>query len=909
MKLPKVFARMKNCSLLMISRVSRNEGRFDRLRFLPLVLCAIFLAGFFAGCGGGGNNTITLQVSPARNIAMDEGQSQIFVATLGLDTANQGVTWTLTGTGCAGAGCGTISSTTASQITYISPSGLTTAQTVSLNAVANGNSGATVTVTITVNLAPQFTTTILPNGANGVGYSQQVLAEDGVTPYTFSIVCVPLGSSCLPPGLSINQNTGTIVGTPTTNGTFNFRVGLKDNAFVPLAVVSDLFTVTINKATPLTISSMVLPNAIVGTPYNTSVQASGGVPPYSWSLPVNSLPAGLTFNTTSGQIFGTPTQAGVFSFFPTVTDSTIPPQTFTSPQTKPVSISVAAALTLKAVTPTLSSAAVATGYSASLVASGGVPPYTWSITSGQLPSGLRFDAESGTITGVPILVTTSPFTVQVNDSIGSTPASQNLSISVSTGVNTNTLLSGSYSFIFNGFDSDGSVAIAGNLSANGSGVISSGQFDSNRVSGVFIASTLTGTYAVGNDGRGTMQLIGTNSKGAMLTTNYLLVEQSNGNFQLIENDTVGTPQTHGAGIMKLNTSSALGPSNLTGNYAFEFVGRDLAGTPEVIAGVVHANGNGSFTPGTIDINDAGTYSPSLALTGNSQFSGSNNKGLAVFTYQLPSSAQVTARYTFYMVSPSDLFLIAVDAIDTTHPSLAGEMLLQQSSVVFDSSSLNGISVATGSGLNGQAADVYAGLLTGNGNTAAGFVFDENNGGTVTTGVNSSGTFVADPDTNGRIQFTGVGAETTGQKIAAAYLFGKNQGFTIGSNPEVSYGLLEPQTSVAPFTPASLKGGYTLGAPSTEDSLALNVLGQVNSPGLGSLLGTIDEVDNNGTAHSLQNFVANYGVTSTGRGTMTTNSPVGIPANLIYYIVSPASFRAISSDTGGTTHPVVLFFDH
>jgi hypothetical protein len=84
---------------------------------------------------------------------------------------------------------------------------------------------------------------------------------------------------------------------------------------------------------------------------------------------------------------------------------------------------------------------------------------------------------------------------------------------------------------------------------------------------------------------------------------------------------------------------------------------------------------------------------------------------------------------------------------------------------------------------------------------------------------------------------------------------------------------------------------------------------VNSPGLGSLLGTIDEVDNNGTAHSLQNFVANYGVTSTGRGTMTTNSPVGIPANLIYYIVSPASFRAISSDTGGTTHPVVLFFDH
>jgi Putative Ig domain len=865
-----------------------------------------------ASCGGGNNTMITLQVRPTGPISMDEGQTQVFVATLGLDTNNKGVTWTApTGTGCAGAGCGTISSTTAAQITYTSPTGLTVAQNASLLATANGNSGATVTVAITVNIAPQFTTTTLPNGTNGVGYSQQVVAEDGVAPYKFAVACTAPATTCLPPGLSINPNTGTIVGTPTKAGTYTFAVSLTDNAFVPLTVTSDQFTVIINPATTLTINSTVLPNATVGTVYGpTSLQASGGTPPYSWSLPANSLPPGLSFNTTSGQIFGTPTQAGVFSFFPTVTDSTIPPQTFTSPQSKPVTISVAAAPTLKAVTPTLPSAAVATAYMASLVATGGVPPYTWSITSGQLPSGLRLDAESGAITGVPILAITSPFTVEVTDSIGSTPVSQNLAITVGTGsVNTNTLLSGSYSFVFNGFDADGNVTLAGNFSANGSGVISSGQFDSNRVSGVFTASTLTGTYAIGNDGRGTMQLIGTNSKGAVLTTNYLLAEQSSGNFQFIENDTVGTPQTHGAGVMKLNTSSSLTAGNFSGNYAFEFLGRDVGAAPEVIVGVVHSNGNGTFTPGTIDVNDAGTYSPALALSGNFQFSGSNNKGVAIFTYQLPSSAQVTAEYTFYMVSPSDLFLVAIDITDTTHPRLAGEMLLQTSSVVFDSTALDGISVASGSGLNGKNADVYAGLLTGNGDTAAGFVFDENNGGTLTPLVDSSGTFIADPNKNGRIQFSGVGAETTGQKIAAAYLIGKNQGFTIGSNPEVSYGLLDPQTSVAPFTLASLKGGYTLGAPSTEDSLALNVVGQVNSPGLGSLLGTIDEVDNNGTAHSPQNLVANYGVSPTGRGTMTTNSPVGIPANIIYYIVSPASFRAISGDVGGTTHPLVLYFDH
>jgi hypothetical protein len=912
MKLSKVFARMNNLRSVRGSNTIGNADTFGRLRLVPLALCTILLAGFLNGCGGG-NGLITLQISPTGTISMDEGQTQIFVATLGLDTKNQGVTWTLTGTGCAGTGCGTISSTTAEQITYTSPIGLNVALTVSLKAVANGNSGATSTVNITVNQAPQFTTLTLPNGANGVGYSQQVAAEFGVTPYIFTAACLGGGTGCLPPGLSVNRNTGTILGTPTTPGTYTFAVKLTDNAFVPQSVTSLPFTVTINPATPLTISSTVLPNATVGTPYTTSVQATGGVPPYSWSLPANSLPPGLTFNTTSGQISGTPTVAGVFSFFPTVTDSTIPPQKFTAPATKPVTITVAGAPTLKAVTPTLPSGAVATGYSASLIATGGVPPYTWSITSGQLPSGLRLNAQSGSISGIPILVTTSPFTVQVTDAVGSPAASQNLTISVATGtVNTNSLLTGSYSFFFNGFDASGSnVTIAGNFSANGSGVISSGQLDSNRVSGVFAGSSMTGTYAIGNDGRGTMQLIATNSKGAMLTTNYLLALQSNGNIQLIESDTVGTPQTHGAGVMKPVTAS-LAAGSFSGNYAFQLVGRDFGASPEVIAGVVHADGNATLSPGMIDVNDAGTYSPALALSGSFQVGSNNNKGLAILTYQLPSSAQVQAGYTFYFVSATDIFLVGVDIADTTHPRLVGEMILQQSTAVFDSSSLNGISVATGSGLNGANADVYAGLLTGNGDTVADLVYDENNGGTISNGVNSPGTFIADPNTNGRIQFAGVGAETTGQKIAAAYLTGVNQGFTIGSNPEVSFGLLEAQTSVAPFTSASLKGGYTLGAPYTEDALAVNVIGQFNSPGLGSLFATktFDEVDNDGNATLAQTLVVTYVVGAGGRGTFSTSPSVGFPVNSVFYIVSPSSFRAISIDpNAGNAHPTVLYFDH
>ena len=77
-----------------------------------------------------------------------------------------------------------------------------------------------------------------------------------------------------------------------------------------------------------------------------------------------------------------------------------------------------------------------------------------------------------------------------------------------------------------------------------------------------------------------------------------------------------------------------------------------------------------------------------------------------------------------------------------------------------------------------------------------------------------------------------------------------------------------------------------------------------------IMGVIDEVDNSGTIHSPQNFVGNYNVGATGRGTMSTNSPIGIPANVILYIVSQSSFRAISGDSNPSNgHPLVFYFDH
>jgi hypothetical protein len=903
----KVYARMKN-SLALRERDNASGGfRWSRLCSVACALIAFLCLTFISSCGGG-NGSITLAVTP-KTANMDQGQSLLFVATLGNDTKNLGVTWQpLTGSGCAGTSCGTLTNITATGVTYTAPSGLTTGISVSLEAIAKANGSVTATSTITIVLPVTFTTTSLPNGANGVAYNQTVITSGGVAPITYSV-----GTGSLPAGLKLNS-VGTVIGTPTSFGTSTFTINATDFGTPPLTVPSPIYTITINPPPPLSITSTAMANGIIGTAYSSAIASSGGVPPLTWSVPAGTLPSGLSLTPSSGLISGTPSQIGVKTFFPTVTDSAIPPQTFTS--TAGVTISILALAPLQAVTPPLPSGDVAVGYNASLVATGGVPPYTWSITSGQLPSGLTLDPTTGVISGTPILTTTANFSVRVEDSNSTTSTPQSLSIAINPGTAvTNSLMSGAYSFLFHGFDSGGNVEMAGNFNATGTGTISGGQLDSNRSGGtlgVFTGSTFSGTYSVGSDGRGTMQWITTNSKGAMSTTNYLLAEDSGGNFHMIENDPIGTPQTHGSGIIKPVVGGAASAASFSGNYVFELDGQDNTGKSEVIVGVGHADGLSQLTPGMFDVNDGGTYNPAVQVTGSFSLGSSNSKGLLVLTYQIPGSTTVNPppSYTFYFVSPSDLFLIAVDPTDATHPRLAGEMFLQQTSTAFDATALHGTSVVTGSGLDGSNASVLAGLLTGvttpGGINEANVTYDQNDGGAVTANNAAAGTYTPDPSTNGRITFTGLGG-----RFAAAYLTGPNQGILIGSDPAVTYGLLDAQTSTAPFASTSILGGYTLSAETTLDPEVLNITGQLVSNGTVSMLGILDEADNDGTPHTDQSVVvSNYVVAANGRGTMVIGATTGLPSGMVFYIVSPSSFRGISTDSNpGNGHPEVIYFDH
>ena len=107
------------------------------------------------------------------------------------------------------------------------------------------------------------------------------------------------------------------------------------------------------------------------------------------------MPTGLSLNSSSGVVSGTPTAAGTFPFAVTVTDQTSPTH-----ETATANLSITIIPQLSIATATLPAGSVGSNYSATLNATGGVGPYTWTLTSGSLPSGLALSS-TGMISGTP----------------------------------------------------------------------------------------------------------------------------------------------------------------------------------------------------------------------------------------------------------------------------------------------------------------------------------------------------------------------------------------------------------------------------------------------------------------------------------------------------------------------------
>jgi uncharacterized protein (TIGR03437 family) len=340
-------------------------------------LTAVYSGG--SGSAGSTSNTITIQVTPLLSISFSTGSISTITGgsvAAGFSAGGGTAPYTFAASGLpAGVtlGSGSLSGSPAQ-------AGIFNASVTVTDANSNSASAS-----ITINVLG-LTTTALPNGTVGQLYAASIGAAGGTGSFTFA-------AGGLPAGLSLTSY-GYLNGTVKTAGTYPIAVTVSSGGLS----VGGTLSLTIAPPQALSISQVnglvTGPNGTVNVPYSQALSASGGQPPYTWSLISGTLPTGLSLSA-SGIVSGTPGAPGVSSFGVQATD------TAGAAATAAVSITIQAA-PLLITTSSLPAGMNNVDYPLQqLTVSGGVSPFTWALANGSsLPPGLTLSSD-GVLQGVP----------------------------------------------------------------------------------------------------------------------------------------------------------------------------------------------------------------------------------------------------------------------------------------------------------------------------------------------------------------------------------------------------------------------------------------------------------------------------------------------------------------------------
>lgn len=241
----------------------------------------------------------------------------------------------------------------------------------------------------------QITTASLPVGVVGQPYPTTTFTGSGGTGtgYTWTLQSqFPFYDMSLSSG-------GVLSGTPSYSGNRSVDIRLQDSS-----------TTQVLRNYTLTVTNFVCPTA--GAQINTSYNSAFSFnyfTPTGFAVTSGTLPTGLTLNTTTGVVSGTPTVLGISNYGVTATDS------FGRQISRSCGITVQSTVQISS---PLSHGRVTVPYRSAIGVTGGNPPYTHSVVSGSLPKGLTFDAATGALTGTPTDPGASTFRVRTQDSTG-----------------------------------------------------------------------------------------------------------------------------------------------------------------------------------------------------------------------------------------------------------------------------------------------------------------------------------------------------------------------------------------------------------------------------------------------------------------------------------------------------------
>ena len=282
-----------------------------------------------------------------------------------------------------------------------------TPSTVTLTIEATNSAGTTST-TVDINVQDEAPASISYPGSPYT-FTKNSPASGATPTYTAGTpTSWAITAGSMPAGLSVDSSTGEITGTPTT--VTPSTVTLTIEATNSAGTTSTTVDINVQDEAPASIS-------YPGSPYTFTKNspASGATPTYtagtptSWAITAGSMPAGLSVDSSTGEITGTPT---------TVTPSTV---TLTIEATNSAgTTSTTVDINVQDEAPaSISYPGSPYTFTKNSPASGATPTYTagtptsWAITAGSMPAGLSVDSSTGEITGTPTTVT--PSTVTIDD--------------------------------------------------------------------------------------------------------------------------------------------------------------------------------------------------------------------------------------------------------------------------------------------------------------------------------------------------------------------------------------------------------------------------------------------------------------------------------------------------------------
>lgn len=567
----------------------------------------------------------------------------------------------------------------------------------------------------------------------------------------------------------------------------------------------------------------------------------------------------------------------------------------------------ATALTINLVPPpsvattTLPQGAVSATYTTTiLAATGGVTPYTWTLTSAAstFPPGLTLSS-AGVISGKPSGSGTFSFTVQVTDADNFT-AIANLSINIivntsGCGFGSESLLNGHYAMLLKGFDnatpSPNPALIGGVLTFNGvntNGLITAGTVDMNLGSGVQTALPVTsGSYSIGSDHRGCMKIeTSAGTQGYQFSVENINTSSGVASTgHVIDFDATGPFTT---GVLRAQDPTAFSTAQVTGSYAFGLSTVGNSGSGKLaVAGVFNLSG-GRITGGEEDINQGGVLDTTLGITtwpstpisfsgGTYTVDGTNGRG--TITTNIGGTVGQAA---LYVISATEVLVMSTDA-RTSNGIFAGSAL-QQSGGGFTSTSLLGGYVGYSSALGSKPGTTAVNLFLFNiaisGSNISGTSL-QNDGGTFSQ-QSVAATYTV--SSGGRATIA-----SWGSHAPVLYLVSPNQAFFLGSNGGVDSGFVESQSGGS-FTNSSLNGPYAFGGINPESSGVTDQSGVLMfTPHSSSFSGTSDSNAGGSLSPSQALGPFTYLVDAAGMGQTPSGCTIlatSTTCQRIFYLVSP-----------------------